>query len=263
MTNKLSIRIGGKDEDIDALSFLGVVTETVRLLQDLDSEMSGGSPSLSWFLSGASKNSPVQCDFAGRTKRGNHASHGVTDEFLASMEALETGSRRPRFFTDSMLDRAKRIASPVSTKISSLVYFGDHHIKPLSVSLQLAANADKFHMPDRYSEYSELEGYLGQLTAHDEHYEFCIFDSLTNNAIKCEFDPADFESVRDAMRTKVVVSGLVTYKRKDHSPVLVKVDDWRPLPTSVPIESLHALNINLTRGRPSEDVIRALRAFDA
>lgn len=262
MTNRLSIRVGGRGEDVDALSFLAVVSETVRLLQDLDAEMSGGHSALTWFLSGASKNSPAVVRFDGRVNRGRPVQHKVTEEFITSMEALESGACRPRYFTDAMLDRAKRIATPVGGKLSSLTFF-EVDSKPLSVSLQLAANADKFHMPDKYTEYSELEGYLGQLTAHDEHYEFCIYDSLTNRAIKCEFDPAEFEAVRDTMRRKVLVSGLVTYRRKDDAPISVKVDDWSQLPAGIPIEQIHVLNLDLSRGRPSEEVIRALRAFDA
>lgn len=262
MANRLTIKIGGKDEDVDASSFLTVVSETIRLLQDLDAEMTGGSPSVNWVLSGASKNSPALFQFEGRSKRGRDRVE-VTGEFVASMIALEAGANRPRYFTDSMLDRAKRISSPVGSKLSSLAYFEDASLHVASVTLRTAANADRFHLSERYTEYGELEGSLGQLTAHDEQYEFCIYDSLTNRAIKCEFDPADFDRVREAMRRKVLVSGLITYRRKDHTAVGVKVDSWGVTRPSVSIEELHAARIDLTRGRTSEDVVRTLRAFNA
>lgn len=262
MTNKLSIRIGGRDEDIDATAFLTIIAESVHLLKELDAQMGDGRKSLTWVLSSASKNSPAMVEFTGRPRRGAMPPD-VAAEFVKSMEALETGSHRPRYFTDGMLERSKRIASPVGTRVSKLL-FGDDQQDLIAVSAQLGANADKLHLPERYTEYGELEGQLGQLTAHDENYEFVIYDPLTDRPIKCDFEPEDFDRVRDAMRRKVVVSGLVTYRRKDHAPLSVRVNGWRPLYGDPPsIKEVHSLSLDLTAGRESEDVIRDLRRFDA
>src|SRR5689334_24358007 len=62
---------------------------------------------------------------------------------------------------------------------------------------------------------------LGQITAHDDAHEFCIFDPLTNRKIHCFFPLEDLGAVRDALTLRVLVSGLIAYRRKDDAPLTV------------------------------------------
>jgi hypothetical protein len=265
--NRLSIRIGGKGEDIDAQALLVVLEETVALLRDLDSRMNDGQHTVRWMIESASKNSPFQGGLRGDVMAAASGGHAmpITDELIASFSELEIGAGRPKYFTDAMLDRAKRISGVVGKRVSNVTYTHGS-AKPVSVTGFTAANAVKYQMPDAYSAYGEIEGRLDQITSHEERTEFCIYDPLTKRAIACEFDPDDLKAVLEAMNKRVRVSGLVVYKRKDHEPRRVRVDHWRTMTADADIptiQAVHDLRIDLTRGRPSEEVIRALRVFNA
>jgi hypothetical protein len=262
--NNISVRVGGRGEDIDAQALLAVLEETVALLRDLDSRMNDGRHTVRWVVATASKNSPFDAGLRGEMlSKSAGAAMPIVDELIASFDALENGSGRPRHFTDAMLDRAKRISNNVGKKISNVTY-RHGNAKLISVTGFTGANAIKYQMPDVYTAHGELEGRLDQITSHEDRTEFCIYDTLTKRAVVCEFEPEELRAVLDAMNKRVRVNGLVTYRRKGHEPKRVRVEHWRPISGDVPtIQAVHEARIDLTRGRPSEEVIRALRSFNA
>lgn len=259
--NVLTITIAGRDEDIDVRAFLSVVKNAVSILSDLDRTSVADSSRLNWVVTHVSKSSPLKMRMAGVERGGGSTYRGVVGKFLAGMRSLESGEHRPEDFTDTMMDRALNIVRPLNNSVASVV-FSDEDTEPVAVTQHVAANVSRFRLPDTYAEFSELEGELGQISAHKAPYQFCIYDPLTDKGIPCVFDEEDFENVRDALKERIRVTGLVTYKRNTDSPTLVLVDDWLKLPKGdelVSIEQLHAADISLTHGRKSEEVIAELR----
>lgn len=257
--NVLTITIAGKDADIDVRAFLSVVKNAVSILTDLDHD--NGDDALRWVVIEASKQSPLKMRMAGVERGGGSTKRGVVATFLTGLRALESGERRPPEFTDSMMDRALYMVRPLNNNVASVV-FSDEDTEPVSITQHVAANVSRFRLPDTYVEYGELEGALDQISAHATPYEFCIFDPLTDRPIPCSFDTEDFENVRDALKARIRVNGLITYKRSTDTPKSVTVDDWMILPKDgelVSIEQLHAASISLTHGRKSEEVIAELR----
>lgn len=260
--NKLSVRIGGRDEDIDAQALLTILEETIALLRDLDARMNNGEHTVRWVLATASKNSPLDSGFRGEPISKSVTPLPIAAELLSSFDELERGTGRPRYFTDPMLDRATRISKTAGKRIGLLSYRNGTN-KFVSVTAFMAANALKYQLPDTYVSHGEIEGRLDQITAHGERTEFCIYDPLTKRPIACEFEPEDLDRVLKAMNARVRVTGLITYRRKGHEPKKVRVEHWRELAVPPSIEELHAARIDLTRGRPAGDVIRALRMANA
>lgn len=259
--NILTITIAGKDEDIDVRAFLSVVKNAVSILTDLDETSAPDSSRLKWVVTHVSKSSPLKMRMAGIERGGGSTYRGVVDKFLAGMRSLESGEYKPAEFTDTMMDRALSIVRPLNNSVASVV-FSDESSEPIAVTQHVAANVNRFRLPDTYAEFSELEGELGQISVHKAPYQFCIYDPLTDKGIPCVFDTEDLEKVRDALKERIRVTGLITYKRSTDSPMLVAVDDWIRLPKDgelVSIEQLHAAGISLTHGRKSEEVIADLR----
>jgi len=262
--NELTIAIGGRDENVDAHAALEVLSETIALLHDIEAKQLGGRAHFKWTISQASKNSPLNLTMFGALGHDRGSMVQVVELFLSGLGLLESGNSQPSWFDDPMLDRAKRIVKRIGRDISSLVYVGKS--ATLKVTQRISAHVDMYQLPEKYSEHGELEGRLGQVTAYQDVHEYCIFDPLTDRKIHCEFPMEELQRVRDALTKRVRVSGIVAYRRKDHSPQSIAVENWVTLPedNELPtIEQIHALQIDATRGRPSEDVIADLRRHNA
>lgn len=262
--NKISIVIGGKDENVDARASLELLVEAIALLGDIEAQQLGARARLRWTFTSASKNSPLRLEILGITPHERGSAIPVAKLFLEGMDALENSGPIPSWLDAEMMGRAKRIVRRIGTEISSLTFGSPERI--VRVTQRVAANADLFRLPEKYSEFSEHEGVLGQITAHEQAREFCIFDPITNRKIHCVFPIEDLGRVRDALTRRVFVSGLTTYRRKDDLPLSIQVDDWSVLRSDSELPSLdeiHAMGVDLTKGRRSEDVIADLRRLDA
>lgn len=263
--NVLTVTIAGRAEDIEVSAFLTIVKNTVALLRDIEAQKSRGAPRLRWLVTSLSKSSPAKLRMAGvdeHPRGGGGSGLPVVESFLEGMKLLESGARRPEEFTDIMLERATNIVRPLNSSVARLIFSDDQATDVVPVSQHIAANVDRFRLPDRYSEYGEVEGTLDALHVHKPPYEFFIYDPLTDHKTACHFDPDDFEAIRAHVKERIRVNGLITYRRRDDVPISVLVDDWLPIPRdeNLPsIEDLHAAGINITGSRKSEDVIAELR----
>ena len=261
--NRLSVRIGGRDEDIDAQALITILEETIALLRDLDARMNEGRHTVRWLLASASKNSPLESGFRGEPiSSSNGPLLPIASVLISSLDELERGVGRPEYFSDAMLDRATRISRTVGRRVGGVSYRNGLD-KTVAVTGFTAANAIKYQLPDTYTSHGELEGRLDQITAHGDRNEFCIYDPLTKRPIACEFEPEDLDRVLKAMKARVRVTGLITYRRKGHEARKVRVHHWREIAPAISLAEVHAAGIDLTRGRPAADVIHALRAANA
>lgn len=262
--NVLTITLDSKGADVDALSTVEVLHETLSLLREIEEVRLDGKAQHRWLISHATKSNPLEVSIGGALAHDRGTTLDPIADFLEGMTALAHGLR-PEAFTDQMLGRAKKIARRVGSGLASVSY-RDARSHVVSVSRKLGATAESLQLPSEYSELGELEGVLGQVTSYGDDHEFCIYDSLTGKKIHCDFSPDDFERVRAALKRRVRVSGKIKYKRDDDSPQRVSVDTWSALPEDkdLPsIEDLHAMKMDFTRGRPSEEVIAELRRVDA
>lgn len=260
--NVLTITIAGKDEDIDVSAFLAILKNTVALLREIETHESNHPPRLRWLVTTISKSSPLKMRMAGIDEGGGGPPSVVVEPFLNGLKLLEAGDSRPAAFTDAMLDRASRIVKPLNNSIARVVFADEHALEVVPVSQHISANVERFRLPEHYAEFGELDGELGQITVHKPPYEFCIYDPLTDRRIPCNFDLSELADIREHLKNRIRVSGLITYRRRDDLPISVSVEDWSPIlrDEDLPsIEDLHLASIDLTGGRKSEDVIASLR----
>lgn len=260
--NVLTITVGGKNSDFEASEFVSIVKNTIGLLRAIEEKKSGEKARIRWVVVTASKQSPLKFRMAGVERGGGSlTTPSPIEPFLTALQVLEEGVARPADFDDSMLETAKRLVRPLGGTVASIV-FSDGKDSVVPVTTHVAASAERYRLPDTYSEYGELEGELGQITAHKPPYEFCIYDPITDARIPCLFATEDMPQIRDLLKERVRVDGLITYRRKDDAPISVQVEDWYALPREegLPaLSELHSKGINLTNGERAEDIIAELR----
>ena len=113
---------------------------------------------------------------------------------------------------------------------------------------------------------SQLEGRLEILSVHGETPEFCIYDPITDQPVRCTFTPDSVVKAADLIkrRARVRVLGRAKYNRK-HKPTALEVESFEVLrdQCDLPqIADLHKARINITGDAGSVDFVRGLRDGD-
>ena len=91
--------------------------------------------------------------------------------------------------------------------------------------------------------------------------EFFIYDSLTDNAIRCFFEAGDTESIAGLIERRVRVKGHAKFTAT-HEPKSMRVLSFDALPQgaeATDIRSIQSVNPNITGGQDSVEYIRGLR----
>ena len=239
--------MGGKDDVIDVKSFLGIVRDTVSVLDHISSEP------VKWVVGKASRNTPLEIEIEG--------DKSPIFSFIDSVNILQSENRRPEILNDAALKRLISITRPLINGMESIVYSTENR-DPLHISLELAASIEKVKRPAHYFAYTELEGELGEVYAHRNKFVFCIFDPITNDPTTCKFDPDEAETIGSLITHRLKVWGNTKYTRT-HKPIEITVDKWEEIKNPVSLDELHDAGFKVTTDEKSEELIRKLRDLDA
>lgn len=251
-TGTIRVILDGKNDEINAVDFLGLIRDTVSILRSFDEESR-------WIIASISRKSPLTLDLQSDSEESNAA----VLRFVDNLAVLEKEDRRPRGADDRVLKRLKRISTHLNNGISKLTYVAADR-EPLHVSQRVAASVDAIVHAPSYESYTELEGELGQITVHGGKAEFCIFDPITDRPTTCRFNPDDAESVGALITHRIRVYGKARYSRT-HRPESIKVEEWEgPLGEKHPISlsDLHDAGFTLDSDRTSDEIIRRQRNLD-
>lgn len=256
-TPKLTITVPHNKGCVPAQSLVIAVQDTIRLLQDLQKAKGVKDADMQdWNIVAVEMHSPLTL-----TISPAHRGRSVMREFLTGLKAIESGTRRPRGFTDTGLAIARKLVSAVANGDPMRFSSGRR-----SVSLTQKASQNIEAIQSRqhgFSSNMELEGRLETVSVHGEQY-FCIYDPLTGEPIRCTFDESiDLKKISELMthHARVRVSGLVKYN-KAGVPVNVRVGTYTELPEQkdLPqIKDVHAAGVNITQGVDSVEYIRKMR----
>lgn len=265
-TKQITIGIEGKDGKVDVRNFIDIVNNTVAALQQLEKDLSETKEShLKWKIEQVSMRSPIQLTLAGEvdTEESVLTVDPVTP-FMKDMKKLETGTEQPEYLRGATLRIVERILSYMHNGIGSITFEspGLHAVKPTQqTTAHIGLLTASKIVP--YSVLTQLDGRLEQISVHGGKSEFCIYDPLTDDRIRCEFDreKVKVEEVGSLITKRIRITGNVRFNEY-YRPVFVKVDSFTRLreQSELPqISDLHKANISITGPQDSVSYIEDLR----
>jgi len=215
---------------IPAPSFARGVRAFFDLVDDLTRDV-GGREFVSWNVRVREGSAIIEVmpELAADAPVGVFASiEGALAEGIQSLEAV---AERPNHYSDNALKAVRRLGriSDAETKVAIRVANAKHSITHKSV-----ANVNDL-VGWTISDYGSIEGRL-RTVSDQGNLHFFVFDDLTNRQIRCYFDDEQTDDVMKAWRSRVIVSGVVRY-RKDGEPTSIVVDNLTPLKSSSDLPS--------------------------
>lgn len=260
-TPTMTITIDAGDSGLEASSLWQAMRATVDALDRLDRAMGQTRrPSNKWIIREISMRSPLRLTLAGERDIAAANDIDPTKVFIRGFRQIQCG-KRPIYFDDAVLNDIQKIISLTHNGMGSLRYSvpEEEDVIPTSeISGDLACFRER--LTKDYESLTELDGKLETINVHDQP-EFFIYDRLTDNAVRCFFEPGDAEQVGQLLTRRVRVKGYAKFTA-NHEPKSVRVQSFKSLPDiqDVPrIRDIHQTGLSITGGQDSVEYIRGMR----
>ncbi len=258
MPSTLYIELG-KKERITLREFIDALKNLLGVLQDLDSTISKEQRgSITWEVSFLQKQSPPVVGITGVPRRPLvlDISESVEKQFLENATLLNRSAERNQYFSDSALNRLKNVAKKTKRLGSITIYTNGERQRRESVISETTLHNVQQLTGVKYSAFGSISGSLDSITVHNNN-EFRVWDENTGKPVRCKFDAAQEEKIKDALRSKVVVSGTI-HANNFGVPIYIDVEDIQPTSQEVKptIEEMSGLVDDFTEGKPLRDYLK-------
>jgi hypothetical protein len=213
---ELDFEIHGKVGEIAASTFERAIARAVTLLREFDSAISGMSRgSLAWYIGKLHSNGNLLIRFASRLKRQpNRAPYAasisdigpqVTSSFLGGFDDLENRCETPPYLSEFGLQQAEGLTKLIGQNGASGFRFASSD-RAIEVTSKAAENIVKL-LPIKRKAIGSVEGKLEAINLHKTP-RVLVYHVITNKAVTCEFDPAQFmDLVKDYLGKRVIAYG--------------------------------------------------------
>lgn len=220
------------EEEISIVDFAKALESFFALVKELSRQFVPKKDSSAWIVKVYSGSAGI--GLSGRP--GVYTSNEidtVRSNLLIGLNELKMGTR-PVFFTDKSVECSKALASLFKKKKAPNLRIWSKQDRSVSIGREIATHAANL-LEVAYEDDGSVDGFLQKLSAHNQ-FEFVIYDTLDDRAIKCEVEESKLEGAWKSFRKRVEVVGKVRY-RKDGMPVSVRAKEIVPFPTSDEIPS--------------------------
>ncbi|MFA7249546.1 MAG: hypothetical protein WC273_07905 [Dehalococcoidia bacterium] len=210
------------DAEVSEADFRNTLTDLRDFLANIETEIAGGTPQLHWAW---------DADPAIRLRAEvNGVSAATIDAIVSTGRSGFAAVREPDGRVGTILpDSARRkLVTLVNrlTRFASITITADDQPPVVIEAEQQAPAAVGARV---LAEYSEIDGTLDVINVHGSPH-FVIFEQLTGRRVRCALPDSLLVQVKDALKTRVLVEGLVRY-RADGTPVSIReITNFRILP---------------------------------
>ena len=252
----LVIEITAREHLVPLPSFLKVVSNSLKILYDLNIGISEGHESIAWRITDASLHSPLTLSIAGEAKENPQIVADIIGAYVEGMNKIEETSSMPPYFSEPILERARAMMSVLNDGVSRLAFRSRYGVA--APTQRVAANIDV--LMRGYEDMASFEGRLEMISIHGEP-QFRVYDPLTDEPILCFFSPEDIELAKNVFGKRIVVSGTAKY-RKDGKCRFLRVEEMTALRDRADLPQFDDVNLNpidITGGMDAAKYIRRMR----
>lgn len=261
MADTIYLRVGTADR-IPLRTFIDSLNNFLTVLRDLDATVSHDQRGNTiWEVVSLEKKSPAVVGVAPRLKAPNRQDNSelVEQQFLVNAKSLSEQGDRNKYFSDSALTSLEKLAQR-TPKIGAMSIFinGAGKVKDQAEITENTLKNVQQLTSVRYSAYGSLMGNLDAITVHKGN-EFRVWDEVTNKPVRCKFQETDLERVKELLKSRVRVSGIIQ-SNSAGVPIVIELEDVEPvvkreLPT---IEEMSGLVEDFTGGKSLKDYMEEL-----
>jgi len=260
MNEIIYLSLEGHDHHLNPQTFSNSLRGFTGLLKELDSALSQNpSGAMRWEIASLTKASPATIGIAGHTKKRSdrNFSGEIFSSCVGGLNLLSQKPERLPIYSDRALARTEYLAKlRMVAKIDEMRIISSGH--EASIDISTLSNIQKLRGVE-YQGSGSVTGTLDSITVHNNN-EFRVWSEVTNKPVTCKFDDSILNIVKDRLKQRVLVYGLVKWNHLGH-PISVTVQgvedvDKGHVPT---IEEMSGLFDDFTNGKSLKDYMEELR----
>ena len=275
---KLILKARGEVDSPSVEDFLDQLRDYFEILEGVEQAIADGTNAIEWRVVGAMTNSPIAIEFEAYSKEFaldvSQRAKMVEGHTFLGLHQLRQGRERPAFFSDKVLERAKRFFERVTNGLERTVIEYDD-FPPLELTRHIAHAAAEntravLEPPDRpHDEWGSIEGAARGIDRDARgNLILWVHSRLTGDVVKCFVSGEAAEEladhkIRDVWRNRrVLVYGKLHYKGPGRLTQVeaIKIRFLRDRSELPDVDDI--LDENFTGGMRSEDYLARLRDGD-
>ena len=204
---KLTISIEEKNTGLPFEAFANIVTQTVRLLRDIDCALAADhKPTVRWQVGKVSKNSPMEFVLEGR--RTGHQESDPVGHFIRDAVRLESG-QAAQVLTFSQQLRVRTIVSNLR-RINGLVFRSNG--TSLTATPRIATTIGESF--GEHFEVGSVEGHLDLINVHGQCDVVKVWDRRWNMPVECCVSEQQLVNAVASLGHRVLIRGRILYRGK-------------------------------------------------
>jgi len=262
MVEPIYFVLEGHNRILRPAAFTKALQGFLRLLRELDASISHSiMGSVDWEIVSLQKSSPAVIGYLAhpRARRGPAVdrSDDIKRTCVSGLDLLSKKPERLGEYSDRALDRTEYLA-----KLRATDRFDEMRVlasgQEANVSVATLANIQTLKGPT-YESAGSVVGKLEAISVHHA-FEFRVWSEVTGKPVTCRFDESMFDKVKDRLRHKVTVYGLIKWNALGH-PISVSVEgmDLADSDSEMTIEQVSGAIDDFTEGMTLADYLEDLR----
>ena len=177
--------------------------------------------------------------------------------FKRTVATLQHGRRPDHRYSDDDLACFRRLTLPLERHATTLIVSGEE------LTREFAANIDKF-LGETFTSEGSITGTIEGLNVHNR-FECTLYEQADGQRVSCTFPKELVDIVLSAIRKRVMVFGLQSFRPDRAVPHQVRIESIEILPSDEELptlEEVRALGTWDTGGKSAVDFVRSLRDQD-
>ncbi|MGA2440596.1 MAG: hypothetical protein ABSH08_06540 [Tepidisphaeraceae bacterium] len=251
MPKRITIRLSADEPRLTVRALIEMLERILTALRGLDPNLPAD-----WEIVRARLHAPFIFTVENKSANGTVSSRlRSARQFSGRRTAIPT-------VTDDEIESTKELTDVLKQGIKSVRISspGDPTVNITPAIAEKVEALAKSRLKGGYHEWTTIRGELNQITVEGGSTEFRITHGLTGAKIPCSFDPTLIDEVKDALPSRVEVSGRTRFNRAKQ-PVSISVSRIRRLPESG-VRISQAPAIQIADGMDSVEYLERVRGGD-
>jgi len=263
---KMKLVVDGKLGLISVKSFVIILNNSIRLLQNLDRRISEERfGTINWVITHVAERYSIDVEVESKTIRGlSDFGERVLIRFVDGVDQIRKEGTTPRYFDYDDVMHVRDIVKQFGRDgVEGVRYSMDEYNRRTELTTSTQENVEKI-IGVHYHALGSIEGKIELISIHKGARHFNIYHNITQRAIRCslpkEYEADIFKAAES--RKRVIATGQISYNVKGE-PIRVHIlkslrflKDEEALPS---IEDILGSAPDITGDMCTEDYIRSLR----
>jgi hypothetical protein len=259
--NSVKMIISSPSGLIPVKSLTAAIGKIYNILADMDRQLSSGKMTTGWAVKNLKMRSPAEIVMVPYNPSKYADPEKCISLAINGMHALKKGAKRPRYFSDNMLESAREFVRLIDQKNIDDISLSNG-TKEISLTSQIVANVDALIARHKERPVSAIDGRLDMINIHSG-LEVGIFRLVDDKQIIAEFEEVEKmkDMVKELLGKRVYVIGILKRNKVgEPTSILIKHMEAMPDDGDLPkLSELFGLDRDFTDGLSVDEFLRRQR----